>query len=132
MVCAFAIAAVSGLVYPTVASDRLDNARVRAFEKIDPAWEYAETSRLVVAKGLDLIESMSNEVVAKVTTSSLILGFVAAVVLAVSIYWSRIVGLVRRARHGRTLVRPNRHTFLFVHSQRPRSDESPVPCPSTK
>lgn len=102
MVCALAIAAVSGLVYPIVASDVLDNARVRAFEKIDPAQEYDETPRLMAAKGFDLIESMSNEVVAKVTTSSLVLGFVAAVVLAVSANRPRVVGLVRGLRHSRS------------------------------
>ena len=50
VVCAIAVAVLSGLVYPAVASPLIDEARWQAIGDIDPADDYADTGRLVAGQ----------------------------------------------------------------------------------
>ena len=98
IVCAAAVAVLSGLVYPAVASGLIDEARWQAIGEIDPADDYAGTGRLVAGKAFDVIESVSDALAAGVTVSSLVLAVAAAVVVAAVVNRDRIAALVRRAR----------------------------------
>ena len=98
IVCAVAVAVLSGLVYPAVASGLIDEARWQAIGEIDPADGYAGTGRLVAGKAFDVIESVSDALAAGVTVSSLVLAVAAAVVVAAVVNRDRIAALVRRAR----------------------------------
>ena len=96
LVCALVIFVLSAVVHPTVASGLLDNARVQALEEIDPASEYAGTSRLAVDKGFDLLQSVSESLAAGMASLSLAIAAFSAITLAVAFNWSRIRRLVRR------------------------------------
>ena len=98
VVCAVAVAVLSGLVYPAVASPLIDEARWQAVGDIDPADDYADTGRLVAGKAFDVIESVSDTLAAGVTTASLVLAVAAAIVIAAVVNRDRIAALVRRAR----------------------------------
>ena len=96
IVCAVAVAVLSGLVYPDVASGLIDEARWQAIGEIDPADEYAATGRLVAGKTFDVIESVSDSLATSVTTSSLVLAVAAAIVIAVVVNRHRIAALLDR------------------------------------
>ena len=98
VVCAVAVAVLSGLVYPAVASGLIDEARWQAVGDVNPADDYAGTGRLVAGKAFDVIESVSDALAAGVTVSSLVLAVAAAVVIAAVVNRDRIAALVRRAR----------------------------------
>ena len=98
IVCAVAVAVLSGLVYPAVASGLIDEARWQAVGDVNPADDYAGTGRLVAGKAFDVIESVSDTLAAGVTTASLVLAVIAAVVVAAVVNRDRIAELVRRAR----------------------------------
>ena len=98
IVCAAAVAVLSGLVYPAVASGLIDEARWQAVGDVNPADDYAGTGRLVAGKAFDVIESVSDALAAGVTVSSLVLAVAAAVVIAAVVNRDRIAALVRRAR----------------------------------
>ena len=98
VVCAIAVAVLSGLVYPAVASPLIDEARWQAIGDIDPADEYAATGRLVAGKTFDVIESVSDSLATSVTTSSLVLAVAAAIVIAVVVNRHRIAALLDRGR----------------------------------
>ncbi len=98
IVCAVAVAVLSGLVYPAVASGLIDEARWQAVGDVNPADDYARTGRLVAGKAFDVIESVSDALAAGVTVSSLVLAVAAAVVIAAVVNRDRIAALVRRAR----------------------------------
>ena len=98
LACAGVIAVLFGLIYPALASNALDNARVQALDGIDPTGDYAETTRLAVDKGFDVIESVSDGFAAGIATSSIVIVIVAGVVLAVAVNRHRIAALVRRVR----------------------------------
>ena len=98
VVCAVAVAVLSGLVYPAVASGLIDEARWQVVGDVNPADDYAGTGRLVAGKAFDVLESVSDVLAAGVTTASLVLAVAAAVVIAAVINRDRIAALVRRAR----------------------------------
>ena len=98
IVCAVAVAVLSGLVYPAVASGLIDEARWQTVGDVNPANDYAGTGRLVAGKAFDVIESVSDALAAGVTTASLVLAVAAAVVIATVVNRDRIAALVRRAR----------------------------------
>ena len=64
IVCAVAVAVLSGLVYPAVASGLIDEARWQAVGDVNPADDYAGTGRLVAGKAFDVIESVSDTLAA--------------------------------------------------------------------
>ena len=96
--CATLVAVLSGLVYPAVASNLIDEARWQAIGEIDPADEYAATGRLVAGKAFDVIESVSDSLAGGVTVSSLVLAVAAAVVIGVVVNRQRIAALLDRGR----------------------------------
>ena len=98
LVCAIAVAVLSGLVYPAVASPLIDEARWQAIGDIDPADDYADTGRLVAGKTFDVIESVSDRLASGVATVSLVLAVAAAVVLAAVISRQRIAELMDGGR----------------------------------
>ena len=98
IVCAAAVAVLSGLVYPAVASPLIDEARWQAIGDIDPAEDYADTGRLVAGKTFDVIESVSDGLASGVATVSLVLAVAAAVVLAAVISRQRIAELMDGGR----------------------------------
>ena len=98
IVCAVAVAVLSGLVYPAVASGLIDEARWQTVGDVNPADDYAGTGRLVAGKAFDVIESVSDALAAGVTVSSLVLAVAAALVVAAVVNRDRIAALVRRAR----------------------------------
>ena len=98
IVCAGLIAVLFGLVYPTMTSIPMEDARRSIMEEIDSTNDYAETARLAVGKGFDVIESMTDEFTRGVVTSSLLLVVAGVVVLAVAISRRRFVEATRRAR----------------------------------
>ena len=98
IVCAAAVAVLSGLVYPAVAPGLIDEARWQAVGDVNPADDYAGTGRLVAGKAFDVIESVSDTLAAGVTVSSLVLAVAAALVIAAVVNRDRIAALVRRAR----------------------------------
>ena len=101
VVCAIAVAVLSGLVYPAVASPLIDEARWQAIGDIDPADDYADTGRLVAGKTFDVIESVSDKLAGGVTVTSLVLALAAAVVIAAVVNRGRIATLIDRARRRR-------------------------------
>ena len=101
VVCAIAVAVLSGLVYPAVASPLIDEARWQAIGDIDPADDYADTGRLVAGKTFDVIESVSDTLAGGVTVTSLVLAVAAAVVIAAVVNRGRIATLIDRARRRR-------------------------------
>ena len=98
IVCAAVVAVLSGLVYPAVASNLIDEARWEAVGEIDPADDYAATGRLVAGKAFDVIESVSDSLATGVTISSLFLAVAAAIVIAVVANRQRIAALLDRGR----------------------------------
>ena len=99
IMCAVAVAILSGLVYPAVASPLIDEARSQAIAEIDPADDYAASGRLVAGKTFDVIESASDKLAVRVTVTSLVLAAAAAVVIAAVVNRRRIAELVRRVRY---------------------------------
>ena len=101
VVCALGVALLSFLVYPTVASGLMDEARSQAISEIDPADHYAATGRLVTDKMFDVIESASDRFGEGIATSSLVLVVVAGIVIAAVVNRQRIAEFLRRARDRR-------------------------------
>ena len=98
VVCAIGVAALSGLVYPALASPLIDEARWEAIGEIDPADDYASAGLLVAGKTFDVVESVSDTLAAGVATSSLLLAAVGAAVLAAVVSRRRVAATVRQAR----------------------------------
>ena len=108
MVCAGVITVLFGLVYPIGASRGLDSARGRAVERIGTDSDYAETTRLAVGKGFDVIGAASDSFGYGVATRSFIIVVLASLALVVALKWSDIAAWVRRGRQGACRLRGSR------------------------
>ena len=87
-----------GPVYSVFGETQLDDAREEALEEIDIDGDFQGTERLVADRAFDIAESMVNGIASGIALKSLLLLIVGGVALAASIFWDKILSLVRRSK----------------------------------
>ena len=87
-----------GPVYNVFGETQLDDAREEALEEIDIDGDFQGTERLVADRAFDIAESMVNGIASGIALKSLLLLIAGGVALAASIFWDKILSLVRRSK----------------------------------